>query len=194
MKQREELLNVLIEFCNDRGNRTFSLKELNDQYQNYDVINIGGDTPQATVRRLLQELRDQKLISFLDQSGHYTLRGILLDTERRDIENLDITRETPDKQEYLVEVYARNSKWVQLAKETYGSFCMIDACRNTFKTVHQKPYIEVHHIIPLHMGGEDGVWNLSVLCAHHHKMAHFSQQEQVDEIQKCLLSKVERYG
>ena len=45
---------------------------------------------------------------------------------------------------------------------------------NTFLKEDGSRYIEVHHIVPLHCGGEDGIWNLSVLCAHHHRMAHFA--------------------
>ena len=194
MSQRENFLELIIKFCNERGNKTFSLKELNNRFNKYDEIGIGGKTPEATVRRLLQELRDESHISFLDKSGNYTLRGVLLESEKEDIKNLDISRESPDKKEYLIETYARKSTWVKQAKKMYGLFCMMDLCKNTFTTIKQEPYIEVHHIIPLNKGGEDGVWNLSVLCAHHHKMAHFAVEEKVNEIQNFLLLKVEKYG
>ena len=193
MNQRERLKQFIIEFCNDKGNRTFSSQDLKKNLVDYSIIGIGGKTPHATVRRLLQELRDEKFISFLDNSGHYTLRGIdLLQNEKEDLGNLNISNETPEKREYLVETYARSSGWVKKAKEMFGLYCMVDGCKNTFLTKKNQPYIEVHHIIPLHIGGEDGIWNLSVLCAHHHKMAHFSHTKVANSMQKQLLSKTEQ--
>jgi hypothetical protein len=55
--QRKKLLQLLIEYCNKQGNKTFSIKELSNYYKDYSIIGIGGKTPEATVRRLLQELR-----------------------------------------------------------------------------------------------------------------------------------------
>jgi len=52
-------------------------------------------------------------------------------------------------------------------------------------------YIEVHHIIPLHAGGVDGIWNLSVVCAHHHKMAHFANIKTRKDIESVLLKETE---
>ncbi|MSP28757.1 MAG: HNH endonuclease [Methylococcales bacterium] len=52
------------------------------------------------------------------------------------------------------------------------------------------PYIEVHHIIPLCHGGEDGIWNLSVLCAHHHRMAHFADVKTRITVENFLLNEI----
>ncbi len=133
MSQREKLKDLMVRFCNNKGSRTFSLQELNEEFADYSEIEIGGKTPQATVRRLLQELRNENFISFKDNSGHYTLRGIeLLNDEKEDIKNLDISNENSNRREYLVETYARNIEWVKQAKEIYGLFCMMDNCGNTF--------------------------------------------------------------
>ena len=192
MKQRDKLERLVVEFCNAQGSRTFSLQQLHQSYGDYSIIDIGGETPQATVRRLLQELRDDGIISFQDRSGHYTLRSIdLLDSERRDISSINIESETVDKKEYLVETYARSSAWVRQAKDEFGCYCLIDNCCNSFLKPDGNPYIEVHHIVPLHLGGEDGIWNLAVVCAHHHKMAHFASDNERTAIKDKLLFKVE---
>ena len=92
MNQRGNLKKLIIDFCNQQESRTFSLQSLNLAYGDYNQIGIGGKTPQATVRRLLQELRDERFISFLSESGHYTLRGIeLLEKEKEDIKNIRIS-------------------------------------------------------------------------------------------------------
>jgi predicted HNH restriction endonuclease len=92
----------------------------------------------------------------------------------------------PDRIEYLVETYARDVGWAKMAKEIYGHSCMLDRCGNTFRKNDGSYYIEVHHIIPLHKNGEDAIWNLSVLCAHHHKMAHYADDRTRMRIQSEL--------
>lgn len=94
-----------------------------------------------------------------------------------------------EKREYLIETYARNRGWKKLAQETFGTHCMYRQCSNTFIKRDGTPYIEVHHIIPLHVGGADGVWNLSVLCAHHHRMAHFARENEKEELKEFLLNR-----
>lgn len=191
MRQREKLKSLIIQLCNKQQSRTFSLNELNAAFQDYSCIGIGGQTPHNTVRRLLQELRDENFVSFLHhlgRCGYYTLRAIdVLDCEKEAIDSIDISKETPNKREYLIETYLRNTKLVLEARNTLGRYCLFKNCTNTFITKEWNPYIEVHHIIPLFRGGEDALWNLSVLCAHHHRMAHFATDDKVTEIEQNLL-------
>ncbi|CAB5497038.1 hypothetical protein AZO1586I_104 [Bathymodiolus thermophilus thioautotrophic gill symbiont] len=77
--QRKKLLDLLTEYYNQQGGRTFSLKQLNKYYQDYSIIGINGNTPQATIRRLLQELRNNNMLTFLPEQGFYTLGGKNLD-------------------------------------------------------------------------------------------------------------------
>lgn len=186
MNQRQVLLERITDFCNKQGSRTFSLKELNND-SDYRQIGIGGDTPNATVRRLLQELRDENLIMFNQKRGSYTLLGqTILKNETIDDSIVKIKASSLDKQEYLIETYARNKGWVKMAKEKLGVFCLYPKCSNTFNKDNNEPYIEVHHILPLHQDGEDGIWNLSVVCAHHHRMAHFADAKTRIKIEKQL--------
>lgn len=191
--QRKKLLNLLIEHCNRQGSKTFSLTELNDCYQDYSIVGIGGKTPQATVRRLLQELRDKDgLLSFMPDKGVYTLGGknldFLLNEEKEELSGIDLSQEQDkEKIEYIRESYYRNTKIVRLAKQKLGLLCLYPNCNNTFLKQDETPYIEVHHIIPLHADGVDDIENLSVVCAHHHKMAHFSNINTKIQIEKILI-------
>lgn len=188
MNQRALLLELITDFCQKRGSRTFTLQELNSTYGNYDFISIGGQTPQATVRRLLQELRDNNQISFLEARGAYSLRNIeILNDEVEDNFNLISATCDPNKKEYLIEVYARSRGWVKQAKEVFGLHCLYPKCQNSFLKEDGNPYIEVHHIIPLYRGGDDGIWNLSTLCAHHHKMAHYADNKTRDSLELLLI-------
>lgn len=195
MTQKDKLKDLITKYCNQQESRTFSLQSLNDAYGNYDIIRIGGKTPQNTVRRILQELRDEKFLSFLDNSGHYTLRGIdLLDVEKHDLGKITICEEKDlNKKEYIIETCVRNKKLIKETKEKFGYYCMIPDCNNSFLKTDRTPYIEVHHIIPLFQDGEDALWNLSVLCAHHHKMAHFAQENIIKDLQNELLEINKKY-
>ena len=193
MKWKDFVYQQVIEHCNKQGSRTFSLKDiLKEKIDIFSQFRPENKHIQAKIRQQLQYLRDEKLISFLDNSGHYTLRGIdLLEAERDETKTIDLTKEEPEKREYLVETYVRDVSWAKQAKKRFGDLCLYYNCGNTFFREDGTRYIEVHHIIPLYRGGEDGLWNLSVLCAHHHRMAHYSDRKTQIDIEKFLLREVE---
>ena len=128
---------------------------------------------------------------FNTQRGSYTLLGKdILEGEVSDKSAKNIIRlktNSVDTKEYLLETFARNKGWVKLAKEIFGMHCLYPKCCNTFMKNNGQRYIEVHHIVPLHEGGEDGIWNLSVVCAHHHKMAHFANTDTKNKIKELLI-------
>ena len=41
------------------------------------------------------------------------------------------------------------------------------------------------------MGGDDGIWNLAVICAHHHRMAHYADVKTRLGLEKLLLRETE---
>ena len=195
MKWRDFVYELVTNYCNERGSRTFTLQEFQNEnrqaIQNFANIGKSTKTPFDTVRRVLQELKTADLLHFVDNSGTYTLKNVpLLKDEVEDSKIAEIQLSTPNKKEYLIETYARNRGWVKQAKEVLGCFCLYKKCENTFIKENGESYIEVHHIIPLCDGGEDGIWNLSVLCAHHHRMAHFAAGKTLIEIENFLLKEV----
>ncbi len=111
----------------------------------------------------------------------------MLNEEEEDLNNIDLSKETDrEKIEYTRETYYRNTKIVKLAKEKLGLLCLYPKCNNTFYKADKTKYIEVHHIVPLHKEGLDTLDNLSVVCAHHHKMAHFADTKTRIKIEKIL--------
>ncbi|HOE63756.1 MAG TPA: HNH endonuclease [Candidatus Sumerlaeota bacterium] len=194
MKWKELVFGEVVSFCNNIGSRTFSLQDFIKAKLEI-FINAKPDNKhvEAKIRQQLQFLRDENKVTFLDNSGHYTLRDIyLLDLEKEETKTLDLTKEEPEKREYIVETYVRRVKWAEQAKEILGDRCLYKECPNTFTKDDGTKYIEVHHIIPLCKGGEDGLWNLSVLCAHHHKMAHYGNERARRDIESFLLNEVKR--
>lgn len=200
----------IIDFCNKRGSRTFTLEEFNDDKKDLIVaFSSKNNHPFDKIRQQLQFLRNDGIITFEDNKGTYTLRrpailkGELSDDEplesddclseaasKFDYENKLKPRKNNsqlEKREYTHETFARNRGWVKQAKETFGYHCLHPDCKNSFLKPDGKPYIEVHHIIPLFQYGEDGIWNLTVLCAHHHRMAHFAENIVKENLQKLFL-------
>lgn len=190
MTWKDFVYQCVVELCNQAGKRTFSLQELWRSFQkDFEGFSKDNNNVQAKVRQQLQFLRDDGLLSFLDQRGTYTLRGVeILKGELEDEKVLEVSQARPEKREYLIETYARNKGWVAEAKNQFGVYCMCFHCKNTFNKPDGSPYIEVHHIIPMAEGGEDGLWNLAVLCAHHHRMAHFADDKTRLGLQNDLLA------
>lgn len=194
MTWKEFIQRLVIEFCNSRGSRTFTLKEfIQENIFELKEFRPNNRHTEAKVRQQLQLLRDENFISFLGESGgehgNYTLRGIdLLNQEMEETRLIDISAEAPEKKEYLVETYVRNVQWAVRAREVFGNYCLFDGCSNTFIKEDGTRYIEVHHIVPLCKGGEDGIWNLATLCAHHHRMAHYADTKSRIYIEQFLLS------
>ena len=193
MKWKEFIYHLIGVYCNNRGSRTFTLHEFCTFNQKaISNFRLEAKTPLNTVRRVLQELRDEKAVTFVDNHGTYTLRGVgLLEGEVEDENIVKIKAETPEKKEYLIEIYARDIGWVKEAKRNLGLSCICPGCNNSFIKEDGTPYIEVHHIIPLCNGGEDAKWNLAVLCAHHHRKAHYADAKTRIEMEKFLLKEVE---
>jgi len=214
LTQRQQLLKAVIEFCEKRGSRTFAL----DEFQAHMTPQLAREgnwatkTPEATVRRLFQELRDKdKVVTFVDNQGLYTLRGaILLPYEANDsssdygtdgMEEMqrDITRfvrkprPTTEREEYVTEAVRRrrDSGLVAWAKSFHGSDCMVRQCGNRFAKPNGEFYIEAHHINPICEDGQEVEENIALVCAHHHRMAHFANDTTKTDLRNYLLKEVE---
>jgi len=191
---RDFVFKLVVNLCDERGKRTFTLQEFLDVNRSaVRRFHPSNRNPFAKVRQQLQVLRDEGFLSFVDGRGTYTLRGKeLLKDEVEDERVAEIRSQTPARREYLIETYARNRGWVKEAKDKFGSLCMYPECKNTFPKPDGEPYIEVHHVVPLFEGGEDAIWNLAVVCAHHHKMAHFADPDTCVFVSKLLQREVAR--
>ena len=185
---------LVVAFCNERGSRTFTLQELQTAKEK-EILAYSPKNkyPLPKLRQQLQFLRDEGILTFVDNRGTYTLREpVILHGELSEESVAFIHDAEPNKTEYIRETFARDRGWVKEAKEKFGSYCLHPSCNNTFNKQNGLPYIEVHHIVPLFEGGEDAVWNLAVVCAHHHKMAHFADDEMQKDLKKLFLKIVEK--
>lgn len=217
---KQQILKEVMDYCDQNGSRTFTLPEFLDERLAFlQSFRPENKNVAAKVRQQLQVLRDENLLTFVNGRGSYTLRtDNLLAHEKEalaDINLWDLNEDktpeiagriptpkprmgVPETREYFIETYVRDAGWAKTAKDTLGTDCLINDCGNTFNKPDGTPYIEVHHIVPLCEGGEEGVWNLSVLCAHHHRMAHFADTASKKDMRRYLLgyvgSKVKEAG
>ncbi len=207
---KQQVLGEVVDYCETHGSRTFALRDFLAERQNVlQTLHPKNNNVAAKVRQQLQFLRDEELVSFVDNQGIYTLRNIdYLKHEKEAMRDADLwdgaegikERSTklkmrpvrlPEKREHFMETYVRDKGWAREARQTFGRECLIRDCGNRFKKPDGKFYIEVHHIVPLCEGGEDGIWNLSVLCAHHHRMAHFADAKSKKDISSYLLKEID---
>ncbi|GEM_PF-404378 len=185
--------DLVIELCNEQGARSFSRQTLlAGKAEAIKKFSPDAQTPEQTISRVLQELRDKDIIGFSERGIYTLLKPAILDGELPDSIQLLAQDRGTHKVEYIHETYARNRGWVLAAKEKYGCQCLYPKCENGFNKPDGSPYIEVHHIIPLFEGGEDSLWNLVTVCAHHHKMAHFAEVPVQNRLRDVFLGIVER--
>jgi len=190
MTWKDLIYQRIIAFCNEIGSRTFSLDAFFASNERIlRQIYPSNRFPRQKTCEMLQKLRDDGLLTFLNNTGNYTLRGVdSLDLEKEETKTINLSNEVPERREYLIETYVRNVRWAKLAREEFGDYCLFDACKNTFLRNDGTPYIEVHHIVLLCKGGENSLQNLCVLCAHHHKMAHFADCRIIKNMESRLLA------
>jgi len=72
----------------------------------------------------------------------------------------------PDKIKYMNTRFIRDTNASQKLKELYENRCQI--CNYRLEINSETHYSEVHHIWPLHDGGDDNFSNMVVLCPTHH--------------------------
>ncbi|WP_172977521.1 HNH endonuclease signature motif containing protein [Roseovarius sp. THAF9] len=96
-----------------------------------------------------------------------------------DLFDADYSEVPPDKKEVVAKVRVRNQKAVRALKKLYGE-CQISGEQYVFPKEDGDPYLEVHHLIPLGLGGADSPANLVVLSAHMHRMLHYANVGEID--------------
>ena len=190
MKWKQLIHDLAIEYCHLRDDSHMNVREFYEYYD--DTLTLFAPNYKdryAKVRQQFIFLREENQVTFVDNQGNYILSGVDLSHSAKNIiiaaEKL---AEEPEEREYLVEVRARNQGLTRLARRVYGDYCLIPDCANTFQKENDEPYIEVHHIQFLCHGGKNNLANLSVVCAHHHRAAHFArfdmQQMILDTLQQ----------
>ena len=193
MTWKQFVFQLVLDHCNAEGNRTFTLRDFYEaQAADLEAFAPQNQHREAKLRQVLQQLRADGLLTFVDNHGTYTLRGVeLLHDEVVNPKLVAAVSDDALEREYVKEVNARFRGWVKIARLTYGDLCLLPNCANTFVKAGGERYIEVHHIDALCEGGEEAIWNLSVVCAHHHRMAHFAAPDERRIIRDLLIDRTQ---
>lgn len=120
------------------------------------------------------------------QPGYKVFRFILTPVSAADLDSLTEAGDTdvnefagdaspsvpPERRQVVQAIIARNRKLVGKAKKDADYRCQRCDNESGWLTSEGKPYVEVHHIIPLGENGFDDLRNMIVLCVNCHKMLH----------------------
>ncbi len=79
----------------------------------------------------------------------------------------------------MQQVRKRNRGAVAALKKLYGE-CQMTGNKYVFQSAKGAPYLEVHHLVPLGLGGADSPHNMVVLSAHAHRMLHHANVTGLD--------------
>jgi 5-methylcytosine-specific restriction protein A len=92
------------------------------------------------------------------------------------VDQFDLREELDNTKSVTNTVYERSAKVRQLVLKRAAGHC--EYCgQEGFITLSGSCYLETHHIEPLALGGPDHAQNVIALCPHHHKYAHYSQNQ-----------------
>lgn len=83
-----------------------------------------------------------------------------------------------------VVVFNRSEKVKDITLKRAEGICELCGNEAPFITDEGKPYLEVHHIVPLSEGGKDTLFNTIALCPNCHRKLHYSKKLTVEEKQK----------
>ncbi len=131
-------------------------------------VSSKGATPEQTLSRILQDLRDEGYLEF-DGNGKYLL------LESNHIPNsidVHIQEEIPERTPTTVHRILRDSNLVKELKRLYNFKCQICETRLELLSGY---YCEVHHLKPLGNphNGPDRKDNMIVVCPNHHVLLDY---------------------
>jgi hypothetical protein len=78
---------------------------------------------------------------------------------------------------YFVKRYDRKLKVITDALAIADGVCQGCKQKAPFRAVDGRPFLEVHHIIPLSLGGPDVLSNVVALCPNCHRKQHFGKPD-----------------
>jgi hypothetical protein len=104
-------------------------------------------------------------------------------------EKLPPPRHKPKRVALTTSAFIRSTHLVNYTLRRANGKC--EACGKTpFKRFQGgEVYLEVHHIVPLALGGYDGEENVMALCPECHRFAHFGDPKKWDQILKTFFKK-----
>ena len=137
-----------------------------------NIYRVGG--VKAKMKNVVFELDEILDMYVYDDTGSY---DIVIDEQIKknfdeDFGN-DIQNETKEQRILRIKRY---QKTVNELKVKYNYKCQISSCGYSFPMDNGKGYCEAHHIELLSNNGSQKPENVLILCANHHRMFHYANQ------------------
>lgn len=108
-----------------------------------------------------------------------------LDHEIEDILEHGRLEDAPRVKKLVVGRYARSLSVIRETLRRADSVCELCGQPAPFYDINGKPFLEIHHIIPLAEGGPDSLSNTVALCPNCHRAVHYA--EEAPALRKTLL-------
>ncbi len=102
----------------------------------------------------------------------------------------DLGSKYPASRLVLRKEFERSAVVVEAALARAGGICELCEMSGPFKCLDGRPFLEVHHVVPLSEGGEDTLNNVAAICPNCHRACHFSPEKIYTE--KLLMKRLIR--
>jgi 5-methylcytosine-specific restriction protein A len=109
---------------------------------------------------------------------HWPFREIFGDQSTWDEADV-LSQPEPEVTYSIQKVRKRDQAAARSVRKLYNN-CQISGDQFLFLNKQGKPYLEVHHLIPLGKGGADSTHNMIVVSGHIHKMLHHANVSEID--------------
>lgn len=115
-----------------------------------------------------------KIVYGTEESSSDEVDGVeLLELKKQFSEDMESEVLKNISEEKLVRLVKRYRSIVNKKKMECGCKCQI--CSRTFLMDNGNYYCEAHHLIPISEDGSQGIENVIILCANHHRMFHYAK-------------------
>ena len=165
---KQAVMNEVVDLVNRTGRADFTAGDLREAQRRLARMFPRNHHVPDKVRQILQYLRDDGLITFLEP-GHYALNGYSPDIVTGVATGLPAGREVPLARVRRGAVRLRDTMLGLAIKRLYRCLCQV--CRAPVPLT-RTDYAESHHLRPLGSphDGPDTPGNILVLCPNHHVM------------------------
>lgn len=125
-------------------------------------------------------------------------QGTLPDVVRElpKVQSVPVGSSNPERREVTATIYARDAQVVAWVLQRAGGFC--EGCTEPapFITASGRPFLEVHHVVPLSAEGPDTPENAVALCPNCHRKVHHATQTEIialrERFAEIFMIKVDR--
>ena len=135
---------------------------------------VGCDVRQIDIRQITLQNMEASPLAQVAQRFDVAVHEALQSSEAQRNIRLDSAPRLPKRIEVMASVFDRNPDVVAEVLCRASGVC--EGCTKPAPFVRRSdgsPYLEVHHRIPLAVGGEDTVENALALCPNCHRAAHY---------------------